>query len=133
MASIGSLVADLRLNSANFVRGFSRAQAITKKETAAMRRQLRSVQTASRGVSQQFGKLRASALSLGGALALGKAAQSFAEFETSLQQIVGLVGVSQKGVNQFKKEILALGPAVGKGPGELADALFFITSAGLSS
>lgn len=54
-----------------------------------------------------------------------------ASFDDSLSKIVGLVGVSRDQVNAWRDDILALGPAVGKGPGELAEAMFFVTSAGL--
>lgn len=53
------------------------------------------------------------------------------KFEGALAQIVGLVGLSKETVADFRKEILALAPAVGKFPTELAEAMFFITSAGL--
>jgi TP901 family phage tail tape measure protein len=53
------------------------------------------------------------------------------DFESSLQKIVGLVGVSQKQVDQWGKDILKIAPDLGKAPAELADALFFVTSAGI--
>jgi TP901 family phage tail tape measure protein len=53
------------------------------------------------------------------------------KFDESMQKIVSLVGVSQKQVDAWKKELLTLGPQVGKSPRELADALFFVTSAGI--
>lgn len=65
-------------------------------------------------------------------LGIGAAAAKVSlEFEASLSQIVGLVGVASDQVEQWEANILALAPAVAKGPGELADAMFFITSAGL--
>lgn len=65
-------------------------------------------------------------------LAIGAAAAKISlDFESSLSQITGLVGVASDQVNEWRDDILALGPAVGKGPTELADALFFITSAGI--
>lgn len=53
------------------------------------------------------------------------------DFETSMESIIGLVGVSREQVNLWKKDLIKLGPELGKSPNELADALFFITSAGL--
>ena len=52
------------------------------------------------------------------------------DFEYSMQKIVGLVGVSQRQVDDWSKALLKLGPALGKTPEELANALYFITSAG---
>ena len=56
--------------------------------------------------------------------------QAAKDFEASMQKIVGLVGESQKQVNQWSKELLSLGPALGQAPKEMADALYFITSSG---
>ncbi len=74
------------------------------------------------------GVIGLAAATIGAAVAGAKLA---ADFETSLAKIQGLVGVSTEKVAEFEKAILKLGPAVGKGPQELADALFFITSAGI--
>ena len=51
-------------------------------------------------------------------------------FETSLSRITGLVGVAAGEVDAMGRSLLALAPGVGRGPGELADALFAVTSAG---
>ncbi len=53
------------------------------------------------------------------------------DFESSMEKIIGLVGVSRDQVDIWKKELIKLGPELGKSPNELADALFFITSAGI--
>lgn len=64
-------------------------------------------------------------------LAVGAAiVKTGVDFEAEMSKIVGLVGVSSDQVNAWKKDLIALGPAVGKGPKELAQALFFVTSAG---
>lgn len=65
-------------------------------------------------------------------VAAGTAATKLAaDFEKSMSEIVGLVGVSQGQVDQWSEQIKRLGPELGKSPKELADAMFFITSAGL--
>jgi TP901 family phage tail tape measure protein len=53
-----------------------------------------------------------------------------AEFDSTLTKMNTLVGVSREEIKGFRKDILALGPSVGRGPDELANALFAITSAG---
>jgi len=55
------------------------------------------------------------------------------DFEFSMQSIVGLVGVSQSQVDQWSKDLVEMGPKLGKGPKELADALYFVTSAGIEA
>ena len=53
------------------------------------------------------------------------------EFETAFAQIQGLVGLSKEEVEELEKAARELGPSFGKSSQEAADALFFITSAGL--
>ena len=69
---------------------------------------------------------------IGGLVNLGTASIAASRnFETSMKRIQGLVGESGNQVQRYKDNILALGAASGKGPVELADALYFITSAGI--
>jgi len=53
------------------------------------------------------------------------------DFQLALQKTVGLSGVAQSAIAGLRSDVLKLAPAVGKGPQELADALFFITSSGI--
>lgn len=64
------------------------------------------------------------------ALAGGAAVKTAVDFNTSMTHIQALVGASSKQMEEYQKHILALAPAVGKGPKELADALYFVTSSG---
>ena len=57
-----------------------------------------------------------------------KAATSF---ETSMTKIQSLVGLSASAVQGFEKDVLRLSGETSRAPKELADAMFFITSAGL--
>lgn len=66
---------------------------------------------------------------LAGAAVVGMGTQ----FDDSMQRIVSLVGVSQKQVNAWKGDIRGLAIETAKSPRELADALYFLTSAGLSN
>ena len=52
------------------------------------------------------------------------------DFEHNLTKIITLVGVSRGGVAKFRKEILKISPALARGPVELSNALFAVTSAG---
>jgi TP901 family phage tail tape measure protein len=58
-------------------------------------------------------------------------AKTFTDFESNLSKIVGLVGVASESVENMGESILEMATRVGKGPRELSDALFFVTSAGL--
>ena len=59
------------------------------------------------------------------------AAMSFAKFEASLTKIEALVGVSAGGVALFADSVRRVSRETGRGPQELADAMFFVASAGL--
>lgn len=66
--------------------------------------------------------------------AVGVAAGKMAlDFDTSLRQISGLTDVTQDELAGIREEILAMGPAVGKGPQELAEAFYFVASAGFEA
>ena len=54
-----------------------------------------------------------------------------AEFETNFAKIQGLVGVAAEDLGELENAAKRLGPQFGKSANEAADALFFITSAGL--
>jgi TP901 family phage tail tape measure protein len=63
---------------------------------------------------------------------LGTAAiQSARTFEVSMRKIQGLVGLSASEVNKFSIEIQKMAGETSRAPLELADAMYFITSAGL--
>jgi TP901 family phage tail tape measure protein len=65
-------------------------------------------------------------------LAAGAASvKMFMDFDDSMNKMVGLVGINRKQVNAWHEDVLDLSTATGIAPKELADSLFFITSAGL--
>jgi TP901 family phage tail tape measure protein len=65
-------------------------------------------------------------------IAVGKASiMASMEFETSMKKIQGLVGITGKDVAEMSSKVLDMAGAVGKAPQELADALYYITSAGI--
>lgn len=67
---------------------------------------------------------------LGVGVAAGKMSM---DFETSMQHIVGLVGISQTQVDSWSKDLMRLGPELGKSPKELAEALYFVASSGIDT
>ena len=69
------------------------------------------------------------ALPIVGAVGLG--ITSFARFEQQLAKIEGLVGISGGAIDQFSASIREISASTGRAPQELAEAMFFITSAGL--
>ena len=74
----------------------------------------------------------AAGVAVGGlTLGLTKATRAALEFNLTLSRIVGLVGVARGEVEDLSAAALGMAGRVGKGPQELAEALFFVTSAGL--
>ena len=69
---------------------------------------------------------------IGGFLNMGKAAMDASrQMEVSMSRIRGLVGESAAQVEIYKQSVLELGGQTARAPQELADALYFITSAGI--
>lgn len=63
---------------------------------------------------------------------LGVAATKvFSEVEFNLSKVVGLVGVAAEQTAQWKTEMNALSTTTGKGPKELSEALYYITTGGI--
>lgn len=59
------------------------------------------------------------------------ATKMFTDFEGSLLKIENLVGISRDTLDDWQDDILALAGDTAKAPRELADGMFFVTSAGL--
>lgn len=102
---------------------------------------LKDVQSQLEGVAQRTQKLGKDMANVGKELSMkvtapivGMGVASFkmsSDFQTSMDRIVGLVGVARNEVNGWKDDIFNLSRVTGKTAIELGDAMFFITSAGL--
>jgi len=57
--------------------------------------------------------------------------KTFAGFQTSMHEMIGLVGIAKDQVATWSNDLIKLGPELGQTPKALADAMFYITSAGL--
>ena len=58
-------------------------------------------------------------------------AQMALDFERNMTKVNTLVGISKKEVNAFAKDVMKLSGETAQAPADLADGLFFLTSAGL--
>jgi TP901 family phage tail tape measure protein len=63
----------------------------------------------------------------------GAVAKMGLDFDTSLRQVVGLTDVTQEQIGGIREELLKLAPEVGRGPQELAEAFYFVASAGFEA
>lgn len=115
-ADIGRLVATLGLNTTPFTAGMKQATSQMQKLTT---------------FAMVTGRAMTRFITLPMALAGGAAVNTQKQFEASMTKIIGLVGVSREQVEAWNKEVLKMSSATGRGPGELADALYFVTSAGI--
>jgi TP901 family phage tail tape measure protein len=109
---VGTLSADLDLDGNPFEKNLDRAM-----QTGAQK-------------AAQIGDKMTARVTLPLVAAGGAAAKMGMDFETSMSRIVGLVGVSTSEVDELRSGVLELSGATAKGPQELADALFTVTSAG---
>ncbi|KKK92322.1 hypothetical protein LCGC14_2704110, partial [marine sediment metagenome] len=116
MINVGHLQAIMGLNTTPLDVGLQKAQ-------ASMLRAGKKMQTIGRGMTL--------GLSLPLAIIGGVTVKMAADFETSMSKIVGQVGIAREVVQGMRKDVLALAGPTGIAPQELADALFFVTSAGL--
>jgi TP901 family phage tail tape measure protein len=113
---IGKLVATLGLNTAPFVGGINEANGAMRRFGAG---------------AMIIGRSMTRFVTLPMAIAGGAAVKMQKDFEYSMQKIEGLVGVASEQVQEWNSQVLDMSRSVGRGPTELADALFFITSAGI--
>jgi TP901 family phage tail tape measure protein len=67
-------------------------------------------------------------------LAAGGAVAHFAlDFDTTMRRIVGLAKVPQDAIAGVREEIVAMGQDIGRSPQELAEAFYFVASAGFEA
>jgi len=102
---------------------------------------LKRLEASGKTMSAKMGAVGASMADVGKKMTLGltlpivgvgvAATKMFMDFETSMSKITALVGLSTAEVAGMEKGVLKLSGQTGKSAGELADALFVVTSAGL--
>ena len=81
--------------------------------------------------AQTTGRMLTKFIALPIALIGGLAVKSFASFEASMAKTQALVGVSAGSIAQFTETVKKSARETGRAPQELADAMFFVASAGL--
>jgi len=126
MPKLGEASVEIEVDLAKYARQLREAQKITKRMATRMVKSLDRVGKKLTSIGRSFGTKLSAPMLLAG-VAIGKVTS---DFDLSLSRIVGLVGVAEEKVQGFRKEILKMGPEVGKTAGELAEGLFFVTSAG---
>jgi TP901 family phage tail tape measure protein len=122
-------VADLFVRVSADIRGLQTGLTAAKGNIAAFDR---ATQASAKGTASAF---KGSQVAVVGALALGAAAavKTALEFEESFTRISAISNSSAADVVRWKGEVLDLSRETARAPKELADALFFLSSAGLDS
>ena len=80
---------------------------------------------------KQFGRSMNRYVTLPMVLAGAAALKMFSDYEASMTKIIGLVGVGRDVVEGWNTTVLQMAGPVAQAPAKLADALFFVTSAGI--
>ena len=128
--NIGELWATLGIDSTGLEHSIVAMRAWERKANASMLKVQRGLdQTSARFGAIRRGMMTGLILPMA-AVGIG-AFKMYKDFEFNMNKVVSLVGVARKQVDAWSKDILALAPKVGKGPVQLADAMYFITSAGI--
>lgn len=130
--AVGALRVDLSANAAQFEKDMGRARKSVRTTTGKMSTGVAGFKASVGSATRQVFAFRNALLALGTVAAMGAVLRGFAKFESELAKIEGLVGIAGDAVDAMGKQILSLAPEVGRAPQELAEALFFITSAGLT-
>ena len=113
---VGRMMATLGLNTAPFMAGAKGAMST-----------MRNLNVAAMMAGRAMTRFVTIPMGIAGAAAISMQK----DFESSLTKIVGLVGVSQDAVDEWGEAIKRMAIETGRGPEELADAMFFIASAGI--
>lgn len=123
---IGRLMVTLGVNTIELERATQKMKAF---QTAAEKTQARMRKFG--GQMKATGRMLTTYVTLPMAAAGAAAIKMHMDFEASMAKVVGLVGVARKTVQGWAEDTKALAVSVGRSPKELADALYFITSAGI--
>lgn len=120
----------MRLRGARAVNAqLNETAAATNRITAAARRSSAPLGRMGRSLSRT-GTFLTRYLTVGLGVAAGLAVKMSLDFDTSMRKIVGLVGVSRKQVEAWKEDIENMSRATSISMDDLANGLYFVTSAG---
>lgn len=119
------------------VQGSQKASQAIQRMGNAAQTSTQKVQAQSTALDRMSAMARKAALAVGGLFTAMAAQRAFtsaiklaSSYQAELQKVVGLVGVAQTEVDGMGESILRMATAVGRTPQELAQGLFFVTSAG---
>lgn len=128
-ATIGAARIEMMINSVDFINRMKRMRSEVGKFRAGINNMQRNFRKAGRNMSRVGKKLNRN-VTLPVVAAGGAALKSAVDFESSMTRIQTLVGLTADKVNEMRQGVLSLSRESGRGPQELSQALFTVTSAG---
>ena len=125
-AKLGTSVLDLDVDDSRFHSKLSGAHKAAQGFTTQAGKNLQQAGRAISGVGETWTRNVTAPILAAGA-ATGKLAF---DYDETMSQIVALTSVTGDEIDGFSQQILDMAPKVGKGPQELAEAFYFVASAG---
>ena len=120
---VGAAFVEIFADTAGLSSGFGRAEALTRSFGARM--------SAAGAVTARVGASMTRSLTVPILAIAGVSAKMASDFETSMTKVSALAGVAQKDIAGFREDVLRLAGATAQAPVDLAEALYFVASAGL--
>ena len=136
MATVGEVNVIIRAKD-NVTAGLRKAGDSLKKFGKLTDDQMKRIEQSSRKLDSlgksatKMGRQMSMKVTLPMATAGAAAFKMASDFESSMTKIQSLVGLSSDAVEGFEKDVLRLAGETARAPKELADAMFFVTSAGI--
>lgn len=124
---IGEVVANIKGNSSQLQLEFMKVKKDGLSVSEGVKSQFKKLEPTFRSVGMSLKKYITVPLTLLG----GKMIYTATTFEKELTKIQSLVGLTADEVNGFRDSVMDLANETARAPNELAEALFFVTSAGL--
>lgn len=128
--NIGQLIASLGVDTTQLYQAQKAMTDFEKKATSSVTNVAKKMEEVGKSM-QSFGKSMSKYVTAPLALIGVGGFKGFKDFELSMSRVEGLVGINRETVQAWMGDIKAMAPIVGKSSKDLADALFYVTSAGI--
>jgi TP901 family phage tail tape measure protein len=130
--NIGQLIATLGVDASDLYTGQQELLKFQKTAEQSMAATSKSIEEMGKTV-EKVGKNMSIYITAPLTLLAGSSAKLQSSYESSLSKVVGLVGQSAEQTKKWSNEMLQMSGSIGQGPLQLADALYFVTSAGIET
>ena len=125
-AKLGQAVLDLIIDDSKFHSSLSGAYKAAQSFTDQTGKNLTRAGKAITGVGESWTRNITAPIALAG----GVVTKFGLDFDTTMSEVVALTSVTEDQIGGIREELIKLGPEVGKSPQELAEAFYFVASAG---